>query len=184
MHAQAHTLTSIHRLRLALSLALALTGTTHLLILSHGSYPPTVLNSEGKMESPTTVPFRLTPTLQHFLTPHGIYGPFAASLAATARCLSDSEQKLEHVLNLIFRDEVCCVCAGADVCVCRVAQRMRGRARACAPVCAHSCMGAHARENASFAFVSALAYICLRITPFTQSVIPFQCSPCQHAHPT
>lgn len=34
---------------------------------------PAALNGDGKLESPVTVPFRMTPNLQHFLTPHGIY---------------------------------------------------------------------------------------------------------------
>jgi hypothetical protein len=43
------------------------------------------------MEVTEAVPFRLTPNLQHFITPVGIEGVFAASLMAMGRCLADPE---------------------------------------------------------------------------------------------
>ena len=43
------------------------------------------------LEVTEAVPFRLTPNLQHFITPVGLEGIFSASLMAIARSLADPE---------------------------------------------------------------------------------------------
>lgn len=52
------------------------------------------------------VPFRLTPNMQHFITPTGIEGILTSSVIAMARSLSMPEFDLESCLTLFLRDEV------------------------------------------------------------------------------
>ncbi|KAJ3121303.1 hypothetical protein HK098_003792 [Nowakowskiella sp. JEL0407] len=52
------------------------------------------------------VPFRLTPNFQHFLTNTGIEGPFASSLMAIGRCLTEPELDLDQYLCIFVRDEL------------------------------------------------------------------------------
>ncbi|KNE58153.1 hypothetical protein AMAG_04968 [Allomyces macrogynus ATCC 38327] len=55
------------------------------------------------------VPFRLTPVLQHFMTPHGMDGPFSASMLAIAKALCLDGHNLEIVqdfMRIIVRDEL------------------------------------------------------------------------------
>jgi hypothetical protein len=52
------------------------------------------------------VPFRLTPNMQHFITPTGIEGLLTSSVIAMARSLSMPEFDLESCLSLFLRDEV------------------------------------------------------------------------------
>ncbi|KAJ1517420.1 hypothetical protein HMI55_007110 [Coelomomyces lativittatus] len=53
------------------------------------------------------VPFRLTPVLQHFLTPQGIEGPFSSNLMAISKALcmdGNNFNVVEHFLRIIVRD--------------------------------------------------------------------------------
>lgn len=52
------------------------------------------------------VPFRLTPNMQHFITPAGIEGLLTSGVTAMARSLSNPEFDLESSLSLFLRDEV------------------------------------------------------------------------------
>jgi transformation/transcription domain-associated protein len=54
------------------------------------------------------VPFRLSPNMQHFITPTGIEGILTSSVIAMARSLSMPEFDLESCLTLFLRDEVSC----------------------------------------------------------------------------
>jgi transformation/transcription domain-associated protein len=56
-----------------------------------------------------SVPFRLTPVLQHFITPHGLDGPFSATLLAISKALCLDEKNgtmVEDYLRVIVRDEL------------------------------------------------------------------------------
>jgi len=52
------------------------------------------------------VPFRLTPNLQTLMGPLATEGIFSVSIMAIARCLTEPEFQLEHVLTLFVRDEM------------------------------------------------------------------------------
>ncbi|KAG1145231.1 hypothetical protein G6F37_006937 [Rhizopus arrhizus] len=52
------------------------------------------------------IPFRFTPNIQDFITPIGIEGPFASSLMATARCLTEPDFQLDQYICLFVRDEL------------------------------------------------------------------------------
>ena len=56
--------------------------------------PGTAFSAAGVLEVTEAVPFRLTPNLQHFITPVGLEGIFSASLMAIARSLADPEVRL------------------------------------------------------------------------------------------
>lgn len=56
---------------------------------------------------PEKVPFRLTPNMQHFITPAGVEGLLTSGVMAIARSLSMPEFDLESSLSLFLRDEVC-----------------------------------------------------------------------------
>ena len=59
---------------------------------THGTgCPETAFSAAGVLEVTEAVPFRLTPNLQHFITPVGLEGIFSASLMAIARSLADPE---------------------------------------------------------------------------------------------
>ncbi|ORZ37497.1 hypothetical protein BCR44DRAFT_1511660 [Catenaria anguillulae PL171] len=56
-----------------------------------------------------SVPFRLTPTLQHMITAHGLDGPFTACVMATAKALTvDGSHKsvVQDVLRVVVRDDL------------------------------------------------------------------------------
>lgn len=55
---------------------------------------------------PEKVPFRLTPNMQHFITPTGVEGLLTSGVMAIARSLSLPEYDLESSLSLFLRDEV------------------------------------------------------------------------------
>lgn len=57
-------------------------------------------------KSNDAVPFRLTPNMQHFITPAGIEGLLTSGVMAMARSLSNPEFDLESSLSLFLRDEV------------------------------------------------------------------------------
>lgn len=56
--------------------------------------------------NPEKVPFRLTPNMQHFITPTGVEGLLTSGVMAIARSLSLPEYDLESSLTLFIRDEV------------------------------------------------------------------------------
>lgn len=58
------------------------------------------------INSNETVPFRLTPNMQHFITPVGVEGVVSASATAIARSLTMPEFDLGGALSLFIRDEV------------------------------------------------------------------------------
>ncbi|RKP03126.1 hypothetical protein CXG81DRAFT_9931 [Caulochytrium protostelioides] len=53
-----------------------------------------------------SVPFRLTPNLQHFMGAVGIEGIFTAALMAMARALTDPETDMEDCVAIFLRDEL------------------------------------------------------------------------------
>ncbi|CCM01587.1 uncharacterized protein FIBRA_03647 [Fibroporia radiculosa] len=53
-----------------------------------------------------TVPFRLTPNMQHFMGPILIEGVLTSAMMALGRCLTEPEFNLEQQLCLFVRDEV------------------------------------------------------------------------------
>ncbi|RUP49800.1 hypothetical protein BC936DRAFT_141434 [Jimgerdemannia flammicorona] len=53
-----------------------------------------------------SVPFRLTPNIQNFITPVGVEGMFTSSLMAVARCLTEPEFELDQYLSIFIRDEL------------------------------------------------------------------------------
>ncbi|RKP06117.1 phosphatidylinositol kinase, partial [Thamnocephalis sphaerospora] len=52
------------------------------------------------------VPFRLTPNLQHFITPSGIEGTFSASLMCIANAFVESRAEVDDLLGIFVRDEL------------------------------------------------------------------------------
>ena len=52
-----------------------------------------------------SVPFRLTPNIQEFMTPVGVEGVFLSALVSTAKCLLRPENELADYLSLFVRDE-------------------------------------------------------------------------------
>ncbi len=57
-------------------------------------------------KSQEPVPFRLTPNMQHFITPTGVEGLLTSAVMAMARSLTLPEFDLESCLSLFLRDEV------------------------------------------------------------------------------
>lgn len=53
-----------------------------------------------------TVPFRLTPNIQHFITPVGLEGPFTSTLVAIGRALSEPINELHDYLGIFCKDEL------------------------------------------------------------------------------
>jgi len=58
------------------------------------------------ISSNETVPFRLTPNMQQFITRTGVEGVVSASATAIARSLTMPEFDLAGTLSLFIRDEV------------------------------------------------------------------------------
>ncbi|KAK1236603.1 transcription-associated protein 1 [Marasmius sp. AFHP31] len=67
---------------------------------------PGLSNQQAVFATNDVVPFRLTPGLQHFLTPIFIEGILTSSLMAIGRSLTEPEFSLEQQLCLFARDEV------------------------------------------------------------------------------
>lgn len=63
-------------------------------------------NTRPDHRCPEKVPFRLTPNMQHFITPAGVEGLLTSGVMAIARSLSQPEFDLESTLSLFLRDEV------------------------------------------------------------------------------
>ncbi|KAG7096929.1 hypothetical protein E1B28_004330 [Marasmius oreades] len=67
---------------------------------------PGLSSQQAVFATNDVVPFRLTPALQHFLTPIFIEGILTSSLMAMGRSLTEPEFSLEQQLCLFARDEV------------------------------------------------------------------------------
>ena len=52
---------------------------------------PTIAASSALLTNSDPVPFRLTPNIQHFITPAGLEGLFSSALLSIARSLCDAE---------------------------------------------------------------------------------------------
>ena len=60
----------------------------------------------GELVSSQPVPFRLTNSIQDFVTKFGIQGPMTATMIATASCLTHPNYKVRSILCAILRDEI------------------------------------------------------------------------------
>jgi transformation/transcription domain-associated protein len=58
------------------------------------------------LTSAEAVPFRLTPNLQHFMTPIGMEGLFTCSIATIADALTNPDSDLHDFLSIFIRDEL------------------------------------------------------------------------------
>ncbi|KAI8806472.1 hypothetical protein BJ742DRAFT_680099, partial [Cladochytrium replicatum] len=67
---------------------------------------PFLLATGFLFQNKESVPFRLTPNLSHFITETGMEGPFASSILAIARSVTEPEYDLEDFLSLFVRDEL------------------------------------------------------------------------------
>lgn len=62
--------------------------------------------TNSDLDSTRPVPFRLTPNISEFLTPHGVQGPVICGMIALARCLVYPNYKLQSILRAVLRDEM------------------------------------------------------------------------------
>lgn len=53
-----------------------------------------------------TVPFRLTPNIQNFITPVGLEGPFTASMIAIGRALCEPSNEMHDYLAIYLKEEL------------------------------------------------------------------------------
>ncbi|TIB16619.1 hypothetical protein E3P89_00202 [Wallemia ichthyophaga] len=67
---------------------------------------PGLINQDCQLSNPESVPFRLTPNLQHYLTSIGIEGVLVSSIVSLGRCLTEPQYDLENQLNLFVREDV------------------------------------------------------------------------------
>jgi len=56
--------------------------------------------------NPEVIPFRLTPNMQHFLTPIGVDGLLVIGLMSIGKALTEPEFEMDQQLPLFLRDEV------------------------------------------------------------------------------
>jgi transformation/transcription domain-associated protein len=63
------------------------------------------INHRGKLDANRSVPFRLTPAIQHLISPIGVSGPLHMSMVAIARCLVQVNHSLPSILQAILRDQ-------------------------------------------------------------------------------
>lgn len=63
-------------------------------------------DTSGDLDSQRPVPFRLTPNISEFLTPHGVNGPVVCGMIALARCMVYPNYKLQAILRAVLRDEM------------------------------------------------------------------------------
>lgn len=59
----------------------------------------------GELDANRPVPFRLTPSIQHFLSPIGVAGPLHMNMVAIARCLVQVHHSLPSIIQAILRDQ-------------------------------------------------------------------------------
>ncbi|KAI8840240.1 FAT domain-containing protein [Chytridium lagenaria] len=70
-------------------------------------WPPSPLSNANFLFANTeSVNFRLTPNIQHFITPIGMEGPFSSNLMSIARSLVEPEHELEDYLSVFVKDEL------------------------------------------------------------------------------
>lgn len=62
------------------------------------------LSIAGELDANRPVPFRLTPSIQHFLSPVGVAGPLHMNMVAIARCLVQVHHSLPSIIQAILRD--------------------------------------------------------------------------------
>ncbi|KAJ3029169.1 UNVERIFIED_CONTAM: hypothetical protein HDU68_012852 [Siphonaria sp. JEL0065] len=67
---------------------------------------PTISNTNFLISNVESVPFRLTPNIQHFITPMGMEGVFTSSLMSIARGLTEPDTEIEDYLSIFVRDEL------------------------------------------------------------------------------
>ncbi|KZT41150.1 hypothetical protein SISSUDRAFT_1059707 [Sistotremastrum suecicum HHB10207 ss-3] len=67
---------------------------------------PSLSSRQPLFVMPETVPFRLTPNMQHFITPIGIEGLLTVGLMSIGRSLTEPEFDMDQQLSLFLRDEV------------------------------------------------------------------------------
>ncbi|KAJ3116271.1 hypothetical protein HDU96_010045 [Phlyctochytrium bullatum] len=67
---------------------------------------PNLSNSTFHFATTESVPFRMTPNIQHFITPIGMEGAFSSNLMSIARSLVESESDLEDYLSIFVKDEL------------------------------------------------------------------------------
>lgn len=63
-------------------------------------------DNTGDLDANRPVPFRLTPNISEFLTPHGVNGPVVCGMIALARCMVYPNYKLQAILRAVLRDEM------------------------------------------------------------------------------
>lgn len=64
------------------------------------------MDANGLLYQLDRAPFRLTPTLLHFMSPVGLNGIFTGSFLAGAQALNDPDMKLSDHVGVIMRDEI------------------------------------------------------------------------------
>lgn len=64
------------------------------------------VDDSGDLDANRPVPFRLTPNIAEFLTPHGVNGPVVCGMIALARCMIYPNYKLQAILRAVLRDEM------------------------------------------------------------------------------
>ncbi|KAI8907173.1 hypothetical protein EDD86DRAFT_232632 [Gorgonomyces haynaldii] len=67
---------------------------------------PIISNATFLFTSNEAVPFRLTPNIQHFMTPVGIEGLFTACLMSIGRSLTEPVNEMHDYLAVFVRDEL------------------------------------------------------------------------------
>uniref|UniRef100_T1JAK1 Transformation/transcription domain-associated protein n=1 Tax=Strigamia maritima TaxID=126957 RepID=T1JAK1_STRMM len=60
----------------------------------------------GDLDANRPVPFRLTPNMAEFMTSIGVNGPLTLTMIAVARCLVQSNFKIQAFLRAVLRDEI------------------------------------------------------------------------------
>ncbi|KAI9362472.1 kinase-like domain-containing protein [Zopfochytrium polystomum] len=67
---------------------------------------PSLSSATFLITNTESIPFRLTPNIQHFITPIGLEGVFSGGLMAIARSLTEPEYELDDFLSIFIRDEL------------------------------------------------------------------------------
>ena len=70
------------------------------------NFRPAYHRETGQLIGMDHVPFRLTPSLQHLMTPIGIHGTLAESMMATASCLHANLAFIEDYASLFFSGDM------------------------------------------------------------------------------
>ncbi|KAI8618395.1 hypothetical protein BC830DRAFT_946632 [Chytriomyces sp. MP71] len=67
---------------------------------------PSISSANFLFQSTDSVPFRLTPNIQHFITPIGLEGVFTTGVMSISRALTEPESELEDYISIFVRDEL------------------------------------------------------------------------------